>query len=296
MHGSPTFDTRRRIHAWTTYFAPGVILLSAIWKSHVSSYPALSWWLETKASLTHGWGVPRGGKRTQCRGRRKVPTMSQVLSSIKYICSRKTSGSHMGRQTWRPGRHLTPARCSSHASATATCEQRRPKQEGKDQASDTYKWPGAARLDELQPSLKNVRQKIPPNDQTRLNLGFSYEKFTTQSFSVLPTPFFAQRFLGIQQNQCFALFQRRRLCDDVFSTLADEFGDLGAVFGTALKERNQTFGYKKHGGISAYRKAFLIFWRWIFKEKTEEKWSWLFFTTWISWILNFIIKFKQCFY
>jgi len=31
--------------------------------------------------------------------------------------------------------------CSSHASATATCEQSRPKQgEGKDQASDTYKW------------------------------------------------------------------------------------------------------------------------------------------------------------
>jgi len=37
------------------------------------------------------------------------------------------------------------------------------------------------------------------------------------------------------------------------------FGDFGAVFGTALKERNQTIGYKKHGGISAYRKAFLIF-------------------------------------
>ena len=32
-------------------------------------------------------------------------------------------------------------RCSSHASATATCKQSRPKQgEGKDQASDTYKW------------------------------------------------------------------------------------------------------------------------------------------------------------
>ena len=31
--------------------------------------------------------------------------------------------------------------CSSHASATTTCEQRRPKKgEGKDQASDTYKW------------------------------------------------------------------------------------------------------------------------------------------------------------
>jgi len=41
----------------------------------------------------------------------------------------------------------------------------------------------------LQPSLKNVRQQIPPNGQTRLKLGFSYENFTTQSFSVLPTPF-----------------------------------------------------------------------------------------------------------
>jgi len=69
----------------------------------------------------------------------------------------------------------------------------------------------------------------------------------------------AQSFLRIQQNQCFAVFQRRRLCDDVFSTLADEFGDFGAVFGTALNERNQTTGYKKHGGICAYGKAFLIF-------------------------------------
>ena len=96
----------------------------------------------------------------------------------------------------------------------------------------------------------------------------------------------------IQQNQCFAVFQRRRLCDDVFSTLTDEFGNFGAVFGTALKERNQTIGYKKHGGISAYRKTFLIFRRWSF---LEEIWSWLFCTTWISWILNFIIKFNNAF-
>jgi len=69
----------------------------------------------------------------------------------------------------------------------------------------------------------------------------------------------AQRFLRIQQNQRFALFQRRRLCDDVFSTFAYEFGDFGDVFGTALKERNQTIGYKKHGGITAFRKAFLMY-------------------------------------
>jgi len=41
----------------------------------------------------------------------------------------------------------------------------------------------------LHPSLKNVRQNIPPNGQTRLKFGFSYENFTIQSFSVLPTPF-----------------------------------------------------------------------------------------------------------
>jgi len=82
--------------------------------------------------------------------------------------------------------------------------------------------------------------------------------FTTIIFGASDT-ILAQGFLGIQQNQCFALFQRHRLCDDVFSTLVDEFGSFGAVFGTALKEINQTIGYKKHGGISTYRKAFLLF-------------------------------------
>ena len=31
-----------------------------------------------------------------CGGRRTVPTTSQVLSSIEYICFRNTSGSNMG--------------------------------------------------------------------------------------------------------------------------------------------------------------------------------------------------------
>jgi len=84
-------------------------------------------------------------------------------------------------------------------------------------------------------------------------------KFHNTIIFGIPDTILAKRFLGFQRNQCLALFQRRRLCDDVFSTLADEFGDLGAVFGTVLKERNQTIGYKKHGGISAYRKVFLLF-------------------------------------
>ena len=184
--------------------------------------------------------------------------------------------------------------------------------------------PGEARLDGLQPSLKNVRQKILPNGQTRLSLDF-VTKFHNTIISGTSDTILAQRFLmlqplwwccvdcvihherhvreeqkymyvartsnnrvissgdlyccllprcevlrtcrsgfpiatlRIQQNQCFALFQRRRLCDDVFSTLADEFGNFGAVFDTAIKESNQTIGYKKHDGISNYRKAFLIF-------------------------------------
>jgi len=40
------------------------------------------------------WGAPNGSGA--CR---KVPTISQVLSSIQYICFRKTSVSNMGRQT-----------------------------------------------------------------------------------------------------------------------------------------------------------------------------------------------------
>jgi len=37
-----------------------------------------------------------GGRRMTAGGRRKVPTMSQVLASIQYICFRKISGSNMG--------------------------------------------------------------------------------------------------------------------------------------------------------------------------------------------------------
>jgi len=37
------------------------------------------------------------------------------------------------------------------------------------------------------------------------------------------------------------------------------FAVFRAVFDTALKERNQTIGYKKRGGISTYRKACLLF-------------------------------------
>jgi len=37
------------------------------------------------------WGAPN-----HCGWRHKVPTMSQIPSSIQYICFRKISGSNMG--------------------------------------------------------------------------------------------------------------------------------------------------------------------------------------------------------
>jgi len=57
------------------------------------------------------------------------------------------------------------------------------------QLSSSWKLPAlpdAALLDGLQPSLKNARQKIPPNSP---KVWISLRNFTTQSFSVLPIPF-----------------------------------------------------------------------------------------------------------
>ena len=51
------------------------------------------------------------GARIHCVGRRRVPTLSQVLSSIRSICFWKTSGSNMGapssKLAYCPVRHLT---------------------------------------------------------------------------------------------------------------------------------------------------------------------------------------------
>jgi len=56
-----------------------------------------------------------------------------------------------------------------------------------------------------------------------------------------------------------ALFSNDAACAMTFSAhLPMNLAILG-LSGTALKERNQTIGYKKHGGISAYHKAFLTF-------------------------------------
>jgi len=50
-------------------------------------------------------------------------------------------------------------------------------------------------------------------------------------------------------------------------------GDFGAVFGTALKERNQTIGYKTMVVYPLIAKRFGYFDDEFLKKKTEEIWS-----------------------
>jgi len=50
------------------------------------------------------------GDPESLRRRRKVPTISQVLSSMQYICFRKTSGSNIWAPNLLLARHLTSLR------------------------------------------------------------------------------------------------------------------------------------------------------------------------------------------
>ena len=59
-----------------------------------------------KGGTIHRAPYQYGGAKS-LRGRHKVPTVSQILSSKQYICFRKTSGSNMAKPASCPGRHLT---------------------------------------------------------------------------------------------------------------------------------------------------------------------------------------------
>ena len=146
----------------------------------------------------------------------------------------------------------------------------------------------------LQPSLKNVRQKIPPNGQTRLKFAFSYKISQHHHFRSF-RHHFGSTFPRNPTKPVFRSFPTTPLMRWGYQHTCRWIWQFRGCLRHSPEERNQAIGYKKHGGISAYRKTFLLFWRWIFKEKTEDIWSWLFFTTWFSWLLNFIIKFNNAF-
>ena len=49
----------------------------------------------TRGSQFSGLQITMGAP-DDCRGRRKLPTVSQIFSSVECICFQKTSGSNMG--------------------------------------------------------------------------------------------------------------------------------------------------------------------------------------------------------
>jgi len=86
------------------------------------SYQKAIFAMVLKRNLHHIQGRTEGGKRgtiprapNDCGRRWKVAIMLQVLSSIQYICYRKTSSSKWGAKLasclWR---HLTSLRPQSH--------------------------------------------------------------------------------------------------------------------------------------------------------------------------------------
>jgi len=60
-----------------------------------TSCTSKSWWCLPRGVTRGARGAQFPGRRVNM-GRRKLPTMSQVLPSTQYICFRKTSGSNMG--------------------------------------------------------------------------------------------------------------------------------------------------------------------------------------------------------
>ena len=105
----------------------------------------------------------------------------------------------------------------------------------------------------------------------------------------------AQRFLGIQKNNVSLISNAAAYAMTFSAHLPMNLAISGLSSAQPKRKETKQLATKKQGGISAYRKAFLIIWRWIFKEKTEEIWSSLFFTTRLSWMLNFIITFNNVF-
>jgi len=158
---------------------------------------------------------------------------------------------------------------------------------------------GTARLDGLpgcspEPSLKNVRQKIPPNGKTRLKFGFSYEISQHNHFRY-SRHHFGSEFPRNPTKPTFCSFPTTPLMRWRFLRACRWIRRFRGCLRHSPKGKKPSNWLQETWCYIHLSKACLLFWRWIFKEKTEEIWSWLFFTTWFSWILNFIIKFINAF-
>ena len=144
----------------------------------------------------------------------------------------------------------------------------------------------------LQTSLKNVRQKIPPNGQTRLKSGFSCEISQHNHFRYF-RHHFVSTFPRNPTKPMFRSFPTTSLMRWRFQHTCRWIWRFRGCLRHSPKGKKPNNWLQETWWYIRILQSVLLFWRWLFKEKTEEIWSWLFFTTWFSWILNFIIKFSN---
>jgi len=98
-----TFHLRSPLHCRTSFTTFGLITSGSGTLSNAHHSSSMLLVINMTVAWGHMNGRNEGGQGraiprvpNDCGGHRKVPTMSHVLSSIQYICFRKTSGSNMG--------------------------------------------------------------------------------------------------------------------------------------------------------------------------------------------------------
>jgi len=144
----------------------------------------------------------------------------------------------------------------------------------------------------LHPSLKNIRQKISPNGQTRLKFGFSYE-ISQHNHLRYFRHHFCSTFPRNPTKPTYRFFPMTPLTRWRFQhTCRWIWRFRGCLRHNPEGKKPNNWLQETWWYIRLSQSVFVNLTMHL-KQKTEEIWSWLFFTTWFSWILNFITKFNN---
>ena len=153
---------------------------------------------------------------------------------------------------------------------------------------------GVTRPDGLQPSLKNVRQKIPPNGLTSLKFGFSYENSQHSHFR-----FFWHHFGSMllrnptkPMSRSFPTTSLMRWCFQHTCQLIWRFR--GCLRHNPNGKKLSSW-LQKNWYIRLLQSVFVIFDDEYLKKKGRKYDIDCFLLAWFSWILNFIIRFNNAF-
>ena len=146
----------------------------------------------------------------------------------------------------------------------------------------------------LQPSQKNVRKKIPPNGQTRLKSGFSCE-ISQHNHCQYLRHHFGSTFPRNPTKPMFRSFPTTPLMRCRFQHTCRWISRFRGCLWHSPKGKKPNNWLQETWWYIRLSQSVFVTLTMYFYRKTEEIWSWLFFTTWFSWILNFIITFNNAF-